>query len=745
MGEDNKEHPVAFSGRSLRKSEKNYSVTEKECLALIEGVKEFYPYLANNDFLIVSDHLSLKWLHEIKYGKGRLFRWSLALQGLTYTVQYRKGVMNKNADALSRRPYMEEEEKEDSKEYIEDDYEVAFVEETKTRIPPGKNAEDKEGRDWCMIELEYGESRVGTDNGQETANIEDLQQMQKECYDLGRIIKYLETGELPLDNRLARQTVVESEDYYFREGVLNHKYSPKNKYLRKGEPVIDQLAVPTKLRSKILYEYHDLAGHNAHGRTYATICKRYFWPKCYNDIFKYCKTCEVCQKIKNHTHPPKTSLGVWPEAEVWERLHMDILGPLPKTKEGYQYILLVVDSFSRWPEAFRLKGTSAIEVADVLYNEVFCRYGAAKQLVSDRGANFLSKVVARLSQLLNIRRSMTSGYRPQCNATCEQFNRTILKCLRAYCVKQEEWDKYLQSIMYGYRATVSTSSTLCSPYQMMFGRQMILPIDIALEQQKSLGTVKADQYVDELVKKLQMVHQVARSNERDYQEAYKERYDAESKDTDFKPGTVLWLKSPLQAKVGEAKKLMMRYHKLVYVKEKLDNNTYIVIDHNTHKQIDHPIHSDRLKKYYNSRDEFPTRIERGEPIPDTDEEETESEDIRDDNGRNLEEEEKTKQADQVNKDEIQSPTNEEVTKNGIEVKDKVEEKKRDKPDEREWYVAEKLLATRTSGGKKYYKVKWKGDNVKPTWEVSTDISDALKRQFHITRTVNGRRRKRFKK
>src|SRR5437867_2071169 len=253
-----------------------------------------------------------------------------------------------------------------------------------------------------------------------------------------------------------------------------------------------------------------------------------------------------------------------------------MLGPLPKTKEGYQYVLLVVDAFSKWPETFKLKGSSAVEVADVLYNEIFCRYGATKELVSDRGANFLSKVVTRLSKLFNIRRSTTSGYRPQCNATCEQFNRTILKCLRAYCSKQNEWDKYLQSIMYGYRATVSTSSTLQSPYRMMFGRDMILPIDIELGDQKSTGSAQADEYVKELVEKLKIIHEVARENEREYQEEYKKRYDKDSKDTNFKPGTIVWLKSPLQSKTGESKKLMMRYNKLVYIKEKLDNNTYIV-------------------------------------------------------------------------------------------------------------------------------------------------------------------------
>src|SRR5437867_512022 len=164
-GSDGKEHPVSFSGRSLRRSEKNYSVTEKECLALIEGVKEFYPYLCNNEFVILTDHLSLKWLNQIKYGKGRLFRWSLALQGLTYSVMYKQGRTNKNADALSRRPYEEQTETENNR-FIDDSFEIANVkEEKKDTEERGKemleecslNEEEKEQRELVMMEFEYEE------------------------------------------------------------------------------------------------------------------------------------------------------------------------------------------------------------------------------------------------------------------------------------------------------------------------------------------------------------------------------------------------------------------------------------------------------------------------------------------------------------------------------------------------------------------------------------------------------------
>src|SRR6267154_552253 len=262
---------------------------------------------------------------------------------------------------------------------------------------------------------------------------------------------------------------------------------------------------------------------------------------------------------------------------------------------------------------------------------------------------------------------------------------------------------------------------------------MVSPIDIELGEQTSVGSGLADEYVKELGEKLKVIHQVARDNEREYHETYKERYDKGSADTDFKPGTVVWLKSPLQTKTGESKKLLMRYNKLVYIKEKLDNNTYVVIDQDTHKQIDHPIHSDRLKKYYNEKDIFPTRIGRGKPIADS--EDDESRESGDDTEienkeENTSTEHKTEQREQQDKASEQNEERENKKRHDGSKEDNSDEEvvskvKENKEDDRPWFDAEKLLATKMSGGKKYYSVKWVGDNVIPTWELGSDISEAL--------------------
>src|ERR1700761_6594779 len=121
---------------------------------------------------------------------------------------------------------------------------------------------------------------------------------------------------------------------------------------------------------------------------------------------------------------------------------MDILGPLPACEDN-KNLLVVVDSLSRCIEAFPMSSIGAVEVAAILYNEIFCRWGASTHLVSDRGSNFMSKVVQNLCKLLDVHRVRTSSYHSASNSVCERINAEILKSLRCYCTNQEKWAKYI--------------------------------------------------------------------------------------------------------------------------------------------------------------------------------------------------------------------------------------------------------------------------------------------------------------
>ena len=139
-----------------------------------------------------------------------------------------------------------------------------------------------------------------------------------------------------------------------------------------------------------------------------------------------------------------------------------------------------MESLTRWPEIHPVKTLEAEEIADVLSNQVFTRFGSPASLLSDRGTSFIGKVVTSLCQAFMVKRLKTSSYHPQTNSACEQFNRNIWVQLKAHCTNQADWSSYLCAIAMAYRATIATSSTEYSPYFFMFGRQFPFPIDFEL-------------------------------------------------------------------------------------------------------------------------------------------------------------------------------------------------------------------------------------------------------------------------
>ncbi|CAG2257306.1 unnamed protein product [Mytilus edulis] len=171
----------------------------------------------------------------------------------------------------------------------------------------------------------------------------------------------------------------------------------------------------------------------------AAMKERYHWEHMHQDVYDFIHSCDRCQRIKKDQHirpPPLTSM---PIDGPFERWHIDFL-KLSKTKQGYQYVLLVVDSFTRWIEGFPMKNQEATEVAKVLFEQIFSRFGAPSKIVSDLGKQFTSNLIHALSEIFDIKQHFTSAYHPQTNSFCERNNRTLIQSLRAYCDKdQENW------------------------------------------------------------------------------------------------------------------------------------------------------------------------------------------------------------------------------------------------------------------------------------------------------------------
>ena len=180
----------------------------------------------------------------------------------------------------------------------------------------------------------------------------------------------------------------------------------------KVSPVQHQLCAPRIFREQIVDGYHTENCHIGFDRLYSTLRQKYYWPRMYSQLRELVLGCQDCQQSKKQSKEKKAPLCPLPIVPAFERIHIDILGPLPKDPQGHQYVLLVVDSFSRFPEAFPLKTQKAEEVAEALYS-VICRWGAPTSILSDNGRNFVSKLCKVLFSLFKVKHLRTTSFHPQ--------------------------------------------------------------------------------------------------------------------------------------------------------------------------------------------------------------------------------------------------------------------------------------------------------------------------------------------
>jgi len=166
--------------------------------------------------------------------------------------------------------------------------------------------------------------------------------------------------------------------------------------------------------------------------------------------------------------------------EPFERIAMDIVGPLPRSKSGNKYILVVCDYATRYPEAVPLRSIEAERIAEELV-KIFARVGLPREILTDQGSNFTSRLLAEVYNLLHVHAVRTSPYHPQTDGLVERFNQTLKALLRKAAVEDgKEWDKLLPYLLFAYR-DVPQATTGFSRSELLYGMDVRGPLDILRE------------------------------------------------------------------------------------------------------------------------------------------------------------------------------------------------------------------------------------------------------------------------
>ena len=140
----------------------------------------------------------------------------------------------------------------------------------------------------------------------------------------------------------------------------------------------------------------------------------------------------------------------------WERVAMDLLDMSVTTSRGNRYVLVMVDCFTRWTEAFPLPDKTAQSVADAFFNQVVCRFGMPSVIHSDQGREFENKIMQELCLLGGAHKTRTTPYHPESDGMVERFNRTLPMMLAMFDGKnRDDWDDLLPAVMMAYRSSVA--------------------------------------------------------------------------------------------------------------------------------------------------------------------------------------------------------------------------------------------------------------------------------------------------
>ena len=537
-GDDNEIRVIAYASRSLRPSEKSmrdYSSAKIELMALKWSVcDKFKDYLLGSKFTVFTDNNPLCYIKSSKLGAAQI-RWLSELALYDFDIIYRTGKSNLVADALSRRPEVEEEiEKEvlpesDDEEWIAVSYQV---EEQGGRVSSmefnqviselvGGTKIDKKLKDRIQV-MDVAKDKL---NGKtievatgmvslfDSITPKEMAEFQRQDNQIAPIFTHVEQDQKPskkvtyqIRSKLARKLALQWDRLILKQGVLHRLYIF-------NEMEYHQLVLPQRYHRKVLTALHDHMGHQGIERTLDLLRERVYWPSMAKDAQNWVTNCRRCQIARGDYNQPKPTIGHLEAHNPLDLVCLDFT-KIDPSKTGKENVLVITDAFTKFSLAVCTPNQTAKTVAKILVEKWFHVYGVPSRIHSDQGRCFDSNIIKALCKMYGVEQSFTSPYNPRGNAFCERFNRTLfglLKTLRSE--EKADWPSHLPALVFAYNATPH-ASTGYQPYQLMFGRRAPAPCDnwLGLRAYNDDESITRIDWVDQQLEQLLHANKRAQKN-----------------------------------------------------------------------------------------------------------------------------------------------------------------------------------------------------------------------------------------
>jgi hypothetical protein len=521
--QEGRERVILYGGKKMSAAQRNYSSFKGELAALLYFAKTWDFYLARRHFIVRTDHEPLVHLHTMHTPDRHVLRMLAVLADLHFTVKYRPGPKHGNADAMSRAPFLLEEE--DAPDDVATD---TAEDERRLNVPI---------QAICSLQSPFDpDSRYSK---------EAVRLMQAEDDDLEPLLPHLR-GESEPSNLEMQAWSPNSRHYWGKRHLLHFLDDGLLYYQRPRRDEFSKrylIVLPRLMWRNIIGKIHQLSGHSGAEKTARRLVRTFYVPRALAETQDILRECHEC-KLKRSSNPKqKGTLTAVLDGFPFQRISIDYVGPINPPVRGYHYIFTARDCFSKWLEAFPVRRADADTAIDKLVNEVFRRYGIPEQLHSDKGTHFTADAFEDVARRLRINHTTTPAYNPKSNPV-ERAHRDLGEMVRALQASNgQSWVSNLPAAVMAMNTNIHVG-TQYSAFQLLFGRDPPMPLSVVYGDPELNQKVDEAVYAREMGERLHSAFQHVRHNLK--AAVARRRKNYKGKTPIFKEGEKVYLCSPAQ-------------------------------------------------------------------------------------------------------------------------------------------------------------------------------------------------------
>lgn len=448
---DNKPRVVAYFSKRTTPAESRYHSYELETLAVIQSIRHFHTYLQYCFFTVVTDCKSLKESYLKQDLNTRIHRWWSYLQGFDFKIVFRPATRMQHADFLSRHP-LRESPIQTAKLGDKSSSELIPLIQAKEKVP------------------EYPIMKVDLT----TLPDDWLIISQRQDSDITEILRKLENNELSEEIR---------KSYELRKGVLCRNVQRNNR--TRCLPI-----VPHAYKWSVINNVHEAVMHLGWDRTLEKVAELYWFRNMAKFVRKFVENCLTCKVAKTPSGKAQVQLNPIPKTVIpWHTVHVDISGKLSGKNDSKEYIIVLIDAFSKFVLLYHTRKIDSASVIKALRQSVSL-FGAPSTLIADQGRSFVNSDVKQFCHKHQINLHIIATGAPRANGQVERVMSVLTNMLTATELGERTWQDAILDIQLAINCTVHRV-TRSSPLELLIGK-VARPLSLVVPTESIIGQNNID-------------------------------------------------------------------------------------------------------------------------------------------------------------------------------------------------------------------------------------------------------------